>query len=217
MAEEKIAKFWCMNCRATMPLIVDGQHVDSRSEALTLRFLFGHCVKCSSPGLLSETGDLLDEWVWESGPQLYPAVRTLDADLPPKVDESFKEALKCESAGAWLATGVMVRRTLEAIGREFEPGSKQLFGALHAMKSKGLISDELAQWGDALRFIGNVSAHPTDVVVTEQDARDAVEFVSAIIQTIYVLRPKFQDMKSRREKGATTAQAVPEESPSEEG
>jgi len=127
----------------------------------------------------------------------------VDAVLPPKVDESFREAMQCEVAGAPLATAVMVRRTLEAIGREFAPDAKPLFRALHAMKDKGLISDELAQWGDALRFIGNIGAHPTDEVVTALDAREALDFLIAIVETIYVLRPKFHAMKVRREKTMT--------------
>ncbi len=137
--------------------------------------------------------------------------------LPPKVDESFREALRCEAAGAPLATAVMVRRTLEAIGREFAADAKPLtlFKALHAMKDKGLISDELAQWGDALRFIGNIGAHPTDEVVTGLDAREALDFLVAIVETIYVLRPKFQAMKARREKNKTPAQADPPPAPDE--
>ncbi len=215
MTQQIVATFWCTWCRATMQLIVDGHYVDNTADGPPAeRYLFGHCVRCMRPGLLLEVEGYGPSGVeWESGRQLYPAPRTVDAELPPKVDESFKEALKCEAARAWLATGVMVRRTLEAIGREFAPGAESLFKALHAMKDEGLISEELTQWGDELRFIGNVGAHPTDVVVTEEDARDAVEFLSAIVQTIYVLRPKFQAIKARREKNAAAPR--PEESPSD--
>jgi hypothetical protein len=144
---------------------------------------------------------------------VFPTERTVTVTLPPKVDQSFREALRCELAGAPLAAAVMVRRTLEAIGLEFAPNTKPLFKALHVMKDKGLISDELAQWGDALRFIGNIGAHPTGEVVAAQDAREALDFLQAIVETIYVLRPKFQAMKARREK---ESRAPPEESPSDE-
>ena len=97
---------------------------------------------------------------------------------------------------------VMVRRTLEAIAREFDPDAKTLFKGLHAMKVKGLISEELSQWGDALRFIGNLGAHPTDDEVTKDDAQDAMEFLKAIVETIYDLRPKFKEMVARRQKDA---------------
>ncbi len=44
-------------------------------------------------------------------------------------------------------------------------------------------------------FIGNIGAHPTDEVVTALDAREALDFLVAIVETIYVLRRKFQAMK----------------------
>jgi hypothetical protein len=114
--------------------------------------------------------------------------------------------MKCMAAGAWLAAAVMVRRTLEAIAREFDPSAKNLFSGLHAMKAKGLISEELSQWGDALRFIGNLGAHPTDEEVSQADAQDAMEFLKAIVETIYDLCPKFKEMVARRQKDAPAAE-----------
>jgi len=212
MAEHLIRQLWCPDCKGRMQLVIDGHHALSPGEGEpTVFYYFGHCVKCRRPGLVGEEETGPNSWDREPIPQVYPAARSVDAVLPPKVDESFREAMQCEVAGAPLATAVMVRRTLEAIGREFAPDAKPLFKALHAMKDKGLISDELAQWGDALRFIGNIGAHPTDDVVTPLDAREALDFLVAIVETIYVLRPKFQAMKARREKNKTTAEA--EESP----
>jgi hypothetical protein len=52
--------------------------------------------------------------------------------------------------------GQAVRRTLEAIGRTFDGEARTLAKVLQTMKMQGLISEELAQWGDALRFIGNI-------------------------------------------------------------
>jgi hypothetical protein len=183
-----------------MQLVVDGTHAASPSEGEPVEFyFFGHCVRCRRPGLIGEIETGSEPWDREAMPQLFPAPRSMSATLPRRVEESFREATRCEVAGAPLATAVMVRRTLEAIGREFAPDAKPLFRALHAMKEKGLISEELAQWGDALRFIGNIGAHPTDDVVTLQDAREALDFLVAIVETIYVLRPKFQAMKARRQ------------------
>jgi hypothetical protein len=209
MPERLIRQFWCPDCKGQMQIVIDGQHARSPGEGeLVVFYYFGHCVKCHRPGLVGDVETGPSPWDREPIPQVYPAARTVDAVLPPKVDESFREAMQCEVAGAHLATAVMVRRTLEAIGREFAPEARPLFRALHAMKDKGLISDELAQWGDALRFIGNIGAHPTDDVVAPLDAREALDFLVAIVETIYVLRPKFQAMKARREKQKAAAEPV---------
>jgi len=207
-----IRQFWCPECKAHMQLVIDASHGWTPEEGdLTTYYRFGHCVRCRRPGLLAELETGQDEYEVQS--QEYPATRNIGAHLPDKVDESFREALRCEVAGAPLATAVMVRRTLEAIGRTFDSEARTLARVLRTMKDQGLISEELAQWGDALRFIGNIGAHPTDDVVTMQDAREALDFLVAIVDTIYVLRPKFQKMKARRAR----AGAVPEESPIEEG
>jgi hypothetical protein len=104
----------------------------------------------------------------------------------------------------------MVRRTLEAIGKEFDPKARRLFDGLRAMKDRGAISEELLQWGDQLRFLGNIGAHPTADVVTPEDGRDALEFLNAIAETIYHLRPKFQAMHKRRGERPETADSKPD-------
>ncbi|WP_437894270.1 DUF4145 domain-containing protein [Sorangium sp. So ce124] len=183
---------WCPHCESLTQVEIIG-----RTDFDAYHYAFGKCVGCSCPGLVEL--DCNDPSA-HTRRQVFPSTGSLDCDLPAKVNESYQEAIRCQSAGAWIATAVMVRRTLEAIGREFDPKSKRLVDGLKSMREQGAISDELLQWGEELRFLGNIGAHPTDDIVTSQDAEDAVEFVSAIIETIYHLRPKFQAMRERRKK-----------------
>jgi hypothetical protein len=118
--------------------------------------------------------------------------------MPPEVELSYSEAMRCESAEAWLATAVMVRRTMEAVGKDFNPNARNLAEGLKAMFNLGAISNELMEWGTELRFLGNVGAHPGGQRISHQDATDAMEFLAAIIETIYSLRPKFMAMRVRR-------------------
>jgi hypothetical protein len=162
---------------------------------------FGHCAVCKEPGVIETTesdyGVFGDE-------QLFPVLpRGLPKGLlRDRVEVSYREAAKCSAAEAWLATAVMVRRTLEAIGQEFDPKAKRLLDGLEAMKRQGVISEELLQWAHHLRVLGNHGAHPGDEVVAPEDGQEAMEFLEAIAETIYVLRPKFERMKRRRERTA---------------
>jgi hypothetical protein len=159
----------CLTCKARTQLVVVGEHRLPRWEDIPPRVhSFGHCAVCGEPGVTETTAG---PYGTEEDEQLFPSPpRTLPKRLlPPRVEVSYREAVKCASAEAWLATAVMVRRTLEAIGQEFDPKAKPLFAGLKAMKEKGVISEELLQWGDHLRFLGNVSAHPTDEVVEPED------------------------------------------------
>jgi hypothetical protein len=189
----------CTTCNARTQLLVDARHDVVPEEDGPKRFYeLGHCAACSNPGIVQN--DQGNYGIWEEA-QVFPVMsRGLEGPLPKLVEVSYREAVKCSSAEAWLATVVMVRRTLEAIGKEFKPEAKRLFDGLKAMKEKGIISDELLEWGHQLRFLGNIGAHPTEEEVSPEDGRDAMEFLEAIAETIYHLRPKFEAMRARRAK-----------------
>jgi hypothetical protein len=175
-------------------LIARGEHQSAHDGAVK-EYVFGHCAKCERVGLV-EHERASDGDTWDTR-QLYPSqLRPIEFDLPPRVMESYQEALRCESAGAWIATAIMAKRTLEAVVREFAPGEERVFDGLKAIFSKGLISEELYRWGDELRFLGDGSA-----VVGHQDAKEALEFLNALIENLYHLREKFRRMQARRQRG----------------
>lgn len=117
------------------------------------------------------------------------------------MDQSYKEALRCEEAEAWLACVVMVGRTLEAISREHFPSDKTLttFSGINRLHDEGIISDQLKTWADELRVLRNIGAHATPNQVSEADAREAVDFLKAILENVYDLAPKFEAFKQRLE------------------
>ena len=197
---------YCATCKAqtrtTVLFATEGQDDD---EIHSERLLFCRCPSCASPFLLSqlfretEIDNGVFERDWVSTSVLYPPPsRTIPADLPQLVSTGYREAIRCEEAEAWLATAVMVGRTLEAVAVA-ETGSKTMLAkGWKEMQEQGIISAELASWGDELRYLRNIAAHPTDKEVTSQDAREALDFLEAIIETIYVLRVRFAQMKARR-------------------
>jgi hypothetical protein len=154
----------------------------------------------------------INEWNMQ---QVFPKPmrKSLPDGLPDRVEESYQEALRCWSADAVLATAVMVRRTLEAIAREFDPTVKSPAKGIDVLSKAGLISPELAEWGHALRFLGNIGAHPTEHVVKPEDASDSLDFLDAIVETIYRLRPKFQAMKARRAQPQPSPAGAPPPAP----
>lgn len=214
--------FWCPDCKAHVQLEEDGRNDVPDEEPgvrLNIIHIFGHCVRCGRSGILEGFQTGMNASDFEPRTQVYPPVvqRRVDCTLPPKVDESYLEALRCSSSEAWIATAVMVRRTLEAIGKDFDPKAKRLFDGLRTMKEQGVISEELWRWGDELRFLGNIGAHPTDDVVSKQDAIEAIEFLNAIVETLYHLRPKFQAMQARRTAKAAKTQKGSGDSQGSEG
>ncbi len=56
----------------------------------------------------------------------------------------------------------------------------------------------LAEWADALRLLGNESAHFTGKEVSREDAEDSLAFGEALLDHLYVLRERFAEFQSRR-------------------
>lgn len=210
MADETIL-FYCSDCKSKVQLITRGEawvhqpelYKDSsllrRIMMIGTTYWFGQCANCRSViGLVSQERFGPDPG--QRGPfkQIHPPLRQVNYQLPPLVDHSYREAIKCEATGAWQATTVMVRRALEAIAKEFDPSAKSLQQGLESMKSQGAISEELLQWAHGLRLLGNVGAHATEEQMTDLDAREAIDFLDAIAEIIYQLRPKFKAMQARR-------------------
>ena len=193
------AKFFCVLCKVHAQLIKEGGYrdddPDEAEHGYARSYFFGHCARCDAPGLL-EVAKSSDNRV--SYRQLYPLLPyEITLRLPSLVDRSYREAVKCAFNGTWMAAMVMVRRTLEAMGKEFDPASKSAFQGLKKMKDQGMISEELYQWGDQLRKRGNLFAHATEQEITEQDGEEAMSSSGAIIETLYDLRPKFKAMQER--------------------
>ncbi len=160
------------------------------------RSILAHCLLCIHPGLFGEvdTGNPPYYRIRE-----YPLPkRHLNGTIPESITKSFEEAAKCEEAQVWIACVTMMRRTLEAVCKEFAPTKRSIFDALNEMKEKGLVNDDIVEWAQQLRYLGNIGAHAGDDNIIPEDAKDSMDFLSAIIDILYNLNPKFDKFKTRR-------------------
>jgi len=165
-------------------------------------FIFAFCRECQHPSLFIKydfvTPDGGEEEFYE---RIFPPQkRKLDYQLPNIVRDSYFEAINCEQNHAWLASLVMIGRTLEAIMKEYYPDESNFYNGLERMHTDGVISYELLDWSHQLRKLRNISAHATDEEVTAIDASEALDFLQVILDTIYKYRPKFEKLKERRER-----------------
>lgn len=70
---------------------------------------------------------------------------------------------------------------------------------LNDLASKGKLDARLHEWAnDVLRTLGNDAAHNVGAMISEDDARDALEFTKALIQNLFVLQRAFDAFKKRR-------------------
>jgi hypothetical protein len=165
------------------------------------KYLFLECPSCSSVLLATRTLDLNymgNAVEWTRPVRVWPEQdKAPDSALPKLVRRSIEEALKCYKAKAYLACAVMCRRALESVCLENGVKARNLAMGLKELLQKKVIDEKIYQWGEALRAHGNIGAHATKEEITITDAKDLLEFTTAICDYVFVLREKFEKFMKR--------------------
>jgi hypothetical protein len=199
---EEVRAFICPKCGEPSKSSVHGRVSAYDSDAgLPMEFAFLQCGRneCQEP-MVQLREDYGLGFVDDKPIVYYPAPRRLSSAVPGPLRNAFNEARTCFEAKAYLATLVMVRRTLEGTCADQGSTKRNLVSSLKDLQSQGKIDGFLAEWADLLRIVGNEGAHFSfSGSVTAQDAEDALDFAEALLDHLYVLRARFDDFKSRRE------------------
>jgi hypothetical protein len=121
----------------------------------------------------------------------YPPLRTdFDAtDIPKPVTTAFEEALTCHATGCYVAAGMMVRKTLEALCADRGVKGDDLKARLTGLRGKVVLPEELLAALQDLRLLGNDAAH-IESKAYEQVGKAEVD--AAIAVTKEVLKAVYQ-------------------------
>jgi hypothetical protein len=199
----------CGSCKTTVLAKVIGeldctQHSedsDTWYQALLLQ-----CPSCREAVFATCAMDFFDHpephMDWGAPKRVWPRpVNYVDRRIPARVRTSLEEARKCADASSFLAAAVMVRRVLEGVANQFDATKGSLPARLRALRDAGVIDARMFEWAERLREHGNLGAHDSEGEVSEQDARDLIEFAEAICDYVFVLTKKFDAFKARQGAG----------------
>jgi len=169
---------------------ITGEDDDGLFELSLIR-----CEHCDAASVVrqDEAGEAFPVEVWPRGP------RTLDEQIPAGIRQSVTEARNCFGAGSYLATAVLVRRSIEGLCADQGANHKTLHRALQDLVGREVIDARLLEWADGLRVLGNIGAHFTKQSVSKQDASDAIDLIEALLDYVYVFTAKFEEFKTRRD------------------
>ena len=133
---------------------------------------------------------------------LYPTNKRLSTDdLPTSISSSYLDAARSFQVGLYEPCVIMCRKCLEALCLERNGNlGRNLKQKLKLLFESGQIDQKLFEWADQLRLIGNDAAHDLDVRIEQDDAKDAFEFLEAILIYTFMLNRRFEDFKARRKK-----------------
>jgi hypothetical protein len=94
--------------------------------------------------------------------------------LPPDVAKFYSDAQRVLDSNVPDAAAVQLRKTLEAAAAHFAIDEGPLVARIEHLMEEGLITKQFGDVLDAVRKLGNVGAHASDVTVDEESANRAL-------------------------------------------
>lgn len=116
--------------------------------------------------------------------------------VPQKITDAFKEAVICHSNNCFIASAIMIRKTLEEMCLERGATGKNLFKRLEDLGSKILLPKELLEGMQELRLLGNDAAHieaNTYHEIGKNEIEISIEFTKEILKAVY----QYEELLSR--------------------
>lgn len=118
-----------------------------------------------------------------------PCLIDFNADhIPESVSALFKEALKCNANECFVASAIMVRRTLEEICAECGAKGSSLKKRIADLQNKIVLPADLLKAFDELRILGNDAAHVEAkeyMNISEDELKLAIECTKEIMKGLY--------------------------------
>lgn len=164
-------------------------------------FFVALCTRCSSPFLVKQlrytiAGDfesITKETI------LFPVESRLPLDgIPEPIKRAYEQALRSYAASLYEPSSLICRRCLEALAKSLGAQRGNLQEKLDSLKASGHIDSRLVKWAHCIRILGNEAAHDTDMMVTKEDEKDALEFTEALLLYVFLLNKRFEAFQSRR-------------------
>lgn len=124
-------------------------------------------------------------------------------NIPEKVMSAFEEAIKCHSNSCFIASAIMIRKSLEEICIDRGAIGNNLFKKLQDLGGKILIPQELIQGMDELRLLGNDAAHieaQTFSEIGKEEIEVSIEFTKEILKAVYQYESLLKRLKNLKNK-----------------
>jgi hypothetical protein len=123
--------------------------------------------------------------------------------IPNGVLQAFEEAISCHSNNCFIASAIMIRKTLEEICQDRSVSGKNLSQRLVDLGNKILIPKELLEGMNDLRLLGNDAAHieaKTFNEVGKEEIEISLEFTKEILKAVYQYESLLKKMKALKAK-----------------
>jgi hypothetical protein len=120
----------------------------------------------------------------------YPPER-LDFDstnIPSSITKALEEAITCHSTGCYIASAIMVRKTLEELCHERQATGGNLKDRLRNLGTKVVLPQELFDGLDDLRLLGNDAAHIESQefnAIGQEEVEIGIQFAKEVLKAVF--------------------------------
>jgi Domain of unknown function (DUF4145) len=149
--------------------------------------MFAGLRRCPDPNCLALVFFVMNQGkVLES----FPA-ETIDFDatnIPSAVQSALEEAIKCHAQSCFVASAIMVRKTLEELCRDRNATGANLKERIKTLGTKIVLPQELLDGLDDLRLLGNDAAHIDSqeyAKVGQEEVEVGIEFAKEVLKAVY--------------------------------
>jgi len=175
-----------------------------QSFPMSIYYVLVQCKTCQEVSMF-----LAGDWSDPSGcleeeTLLYPEVKIFsDAAIPEAVKTSYNEAKKVIKMSP-TAFVVLIRRALEYVCNDKKAEGDNLKTQLDYLVKKKIIPPTLAKMSNALRVLGNIGAHASNLEVNTDDVNNIDDFFAAIIEYVYIAPEKIRKFEKSLKKKKTS-------------
>ena len=129
----------------------------------------------------------------------FPDLNIHNKGVPEKIRTSFLAAARTRGIDRAICL-LSLRRTLEMICKDKNAEGKNLENKISDLVQKKILPEMMNDACWVLRQLGNDAAHADDIVFTESEVRECIEFVSIIINYLYSMPTRVEELRNRIEK-----------------
>jgi hypothetical protein len=136
-------------------------------------------------------------------------------EIPEKIINIFDEAITCHANQCYMASGMMLRKTLESICEDKGATGGNLHQRLESLKKLIVIPNDLMIAMDVLKLMGNDATH---IVAKDfeqiglEEIEISIQFVQEILKAVYQFKGLLGKLNSLRKQELPAHQTAKEES-----
>lgn len=194
----------CDICNALVKGEIIGSYVNKNEYdwVESVQYTLCKCPSCSSPILAHQEYDYVaGDLEWGMAIKMFPSnAFHINPIIPEKLRKALVECIQCYKSKSYTATAIMCRRAIEGFCSIRGVEERNLDLSIKKLRDEGIINEQLFEWANQLRLVGNEAAHNIDSEFTSIDAKDILDFTIAILDFTYSFKDKFDRFKARTQK-----------------